>query len=259
MSDPLLDTGNDGIFIMTTALNDTCTSISGLLLIDKPAGLTSFQCVHRIKKILGDVRVGHCGTLDPMAQGVLVILYGAATKLQDEFLALEKQYWFRARWGSMTDTGDREGKETARFEFAHVAEVALREALTRFEGDQQQTPPMYAALKYKGKHYYDYARQGIDIPRVPRPIQIKSFDLLNHGVDFWEARVVCSRGTYVRTLAEDVARALKSGAHLDALIRERIGHYRREDALTWGTIESATKEFLLNHAQEPLHHHARLV
>ena len=133
------------------------STISGLLVVDKPAGLTSFQCVDRIRKILGGIRVGHCGTLDPMAQGVLLVLYGAATKLQDQFLALEKQYWFRARWGIVTDTGDREGKETGRFEFAHVAEAALRETLTQFVGAQQQTPPMYAALKYKGKHYYDWA------------------------------------------------------------------------------------------------------
>jgi tRNA pseudouridine55 synthase len=254
MIDPLLTSAGDDGFIMS----DT-SLISGLLVVDKPSGLTSFQCVHRIKKILGDVRVGHCGTLDPMAQGVLVVLYGAATKLQDEFLVLEKQYWFRARWGIMTDTGDRDGKETARFDFAHVTEGALAAALTRFEGNQLQTPPMYAALKYKGRHYYDWARQGVEIPRSPRPIHITSFDLLTHAGDFWEARVVCSRGTYVRTLAEDVARSFGSGAHLDGLIRERIGPYRREDALTWDTIEQANREFLLQHAQEPLHHHARLV
>jgi len=232
---------------------------SGLLVIDKPQGLTSFQCVARIRRILGGVRVGHCGTLDPMAQGILLILFGTATRLQEQFLSLEKQYWFRARWGIMTDTGDREGKEVARFAYAHISEADLSEAIINFRGDQLQIPPMYSALKYKGKHYYEWARKGIEIPRIPRPVRIESFDLLHSEGEFWEGRVVCSRGTYIRTLAEDVAKKFQSGAHLDALIRERVGPFRREDALTWETIESATQEFLLNHVQDPLHHHARLV
>jgi tRNA pseudouridine55 synthase len=233
---------------------------SGLFVVDKPAGLTSFQCVRRIRDILGkDERVGHCGTLDPMARGVLVVLFGAATRRQDDFLSFEKQYWFRAQWGITTDTGDRDGKEVSRSEFAHITREALDDAAGRFMGTQLQTPPAYAALKYKGKHYYDWARKGVEIPRAPRSITISKFDVLNHAGDFWDARVICSRGTYIRTLAEDVAKILNSGAHLKELIRERVGPYRREEALSWSFIENATRESLLTHVQQPIDHHAGIV
>ena len=233
---------------------------SGLLVVDKPAGLTSFQCVHRIRRVLGEkLRVGHCGTLDPMAEGVLLILFGPATRLQENFLGLEKQYWFRARWGSMTDTGDREGKETARFNFAHVSRADLDQAVFNFQGEQMQTAPAIAALKYKGRRYYEWARKGIEIPRASRSIRIASFQVLAQEGEFWEGRVVCSRGTYIRTLAEDVAKSLGSGAHLDALVRERVGPYTRAQALPWPTLETLNRDALLTHVQDPLDHHARLV
>ena len=198
------------------------TLSSGLLVVDKPAGLTSFQCVRRVRDILGVARVGHCGTLDPMARGVLVILFGAATRGQDQFLALEKQYWFRAQWGVTTDTGDREGQEIGprgspvdRTSRAAACVEALSQAVAVYQGDTaaSRRPPT-RRLKYKGRHYYDWARQGIEIPRAPRSVTISRFDVLAHAGEFWEARVVCSRGTYIRTLAEDVAKELGSGAHL---------------------------------------------
>ena len=237
------------------------TSDSGLLVVDKPAGLTSFQCVARIRRTLGQkLRVGHCGTLDPMAQGVLLVLFGrAATRLQESFLGLEKRYWFRARWGITTDTGDREGKEVARFPTDHLTADALAQTAAGFVGEVQQTPPAYAALKFKGRHYYDWARQGVEIPRAARPVTIYAFDVLAHDADHWEARVRCSRGTYVRTLAEDVAKRLSSGSHLVDLIRERVGPYRREDALKWPEIETMSRDALLTHVQDPLHHHAGIV
>ena len=154
-------------------------ALSGLLVVDKPAGLTSFDCVYRVKRILQATKVGHCGTLDPMAKGVLLLLVGKATREQENFLGLEKQYRFRAQFGQATDTGDREGTLTATKDFNHITRARLEIALQDFQGKQMQTPPRYAALKYKGKAYYRWARMGVEIPRVPRPIEVYSIELLS--------------------------------------------------------------------------------
>jgi len=222
---------------------------SGLLIVDKPAGLTSYDCVHRVKKILANEKVGHCGTLDPLAMGVLLLVVGRATRQQATFLELEKQYWFRGEFGRVTETGDREGACMRMPAYDHVTEENLRSVIERFVGEQMQTPPRYAALKFKGKRYYQWARQGVEIPRVPRPVHIYSFELLSFKAPYWEARVVCSRGTYIRTLVEDVAERLETGATLDALVRERIGHYSREQALSWPTVSASSRQQLLDSFQ----------
>ncbi len=206
-------------------------SCSGLLVLDKPVGVTSYDCVHRVKDVLQAKRVGHCGTLDPLARGVLLILTGAATRQQDTFLGLEKHYWFRAEFGHETTTGDREGERRNTRSWDHVTRQTLEVVLREFTGTIQQTPPAYAALKFKGKPYYAYARAGVDIPRVPRPVTVHSFELLGFSGPFWEARVVCSRGTYIRALVEDVAARLGTAGVLDALIRERVGSYSRAEAI----------------------------
>lgn len=233
-------------------------AVCGLLVVDKPAGLTSYDCVHRVKQISGDKRVGHCGTLDPLAEGVLLLLIGReATRHQEAFLAMEKQYWFRVQFGIKTDTGDREGKcvQTSAVPTLEAAELAA--ALSNFKGEHWQTPPRYAALKYKGKPYYHWARCGVEIPRAPRPVQIHSLELLRLDGAFWEGRLVCSRGTYVRTLVEDVAQRVGAVAVLDALARERIGPYRRERALRWDRLLACKKEELLNYCDATVGHHAR--
>ena len=207
--------------------------LSGLLLLDKPSGITSFDGVYHVRRKLGVKRVGHCGTLDPAARGLLMILVGTATREQESFLGLEKEYWFRGEFGRKTSTADNEGPVVETSSAAHVTRETLTNALSSFTGDIQQLPPMYSALKYKGRPYYDYARKGIEIPRSPRPVTIYSFELLSFRLPYWEARVVCSRGTYIRTLVEDVAERLGSCATLVALIRERVGPYTREQAFTW--------------------------
>lgn len=219
-------------------------ALSGLLVVDKPAGLTSFDCVHRVKNILQAKKVGHCGTLDPMAKGVLLLLVGKATREQESFLGLEKQYRFRGQFGQASSTGDREGTITETKDFSHITRIRLESVLQGFQGKQTQTPPRYAALKYKGKAYYRWARMGVDIPRVPRAIEIYSIKLLSLEGAFWEARVTCSRGTYIRTLVEDIALRLDTVGMLDDLVRERVGAYALSDALAWERVTGSCREEL---------------
>jgi len=222
--------------------------------------VTSFDCVALVRRRLGVQRVGHCGTLDPAAKGLLLILIGSATKTQDSFLGLEKEYWFRAELGRKTSTGDNEGEVCETRPFNHVSQEGLETALQSFVGNIQQIPPIYSALKYRGKPYYQYARKGQSVPRLPRAVTISSFSLLSMSLPFWEARVVCSRGTYVRTLVEDVAVSLQTCGTLAELVRERIGLYRRERALAWDILRNAAREELLGFIEpatpEPLAAHA---
>jgi tRNA pseudouridine55 synthase len=232
---------------------------SGLLLLNKPAGVTSFDCVQVAKRRFGAARAGHCGTLDPGARGLLLILLGSSTRLQNSFLGLEKEYWFRGQLGVKTSTADLEGPVVEKKPHDHVTEETLRISLRSFMGDTQQLPPMYSALKYKGKPYYHYARKGQDVPRVARTVSISSLELLSFDPPYWEARVICSRGTYVRTLVEDVAEELGTCATLVELVRKRIGPYRVTQALSWDilrTMDAASLKGMLQSAAieaEPLH------
>jgi len=224
-------------------------SPSGLLLLNKPSGVTSFDCVAVVRRQLGVKRVGHCGTLDPTARGLLLILIGSATKTQDSFLGLEKEYWFRGELGRKTSTGDREGEVCQTKPFDHVSKEQLEKALENFVGEIQQIPPLYSALKYKGKPYYRYARKGQTVPLLPRAVTISSFTLLSFASPFWEARVVCSRGTYIRTLAEDVAERLGTCGTLTELVRERIGPYRQENAHSLESLRQAGRDQLLTYLE----------
>ncbi len=205
-------------------------SPEGLLLLDKPSGVTSFDCVAVVRRRSGVKRVGHCGTLDPAARGLMLILIGSATRQQDSFMTCEKEYWFRGEFGRKTATADLEGRVIEERPWDHVSQEQLESVFRDFIGVIKQLPPAYSALKYKGKPYYSYARKGIDIPRAAREITIHSLSLLSFQPPFWEGRVVCSRGTYVRTLIEDVAERLGTCATLVELVRERIGSYRQQDA-----------------------------
>jgi tRNA pseudouridine55 synthase len=231
--------------VITAEISQPAPAPSGLLLLDKPSGVTSFDCVALVRQRLGVRHVGHCGTLDPAARGLLLILIGPATKTQDSFLGLEKEYVFRAELGRKTATGDREGEVQETKLFDHVTQDQLEKTLETFVGNIQQVPPIYSALKYKGKPYYRYARQGQTIPLRPRAVTISSLVLLSFALPFWEARVVCSRGTYIRTLAEDVAEHLHTCGTLIDLVRERIGPYRRNQAHPLESLRKAGREQLL--------------
>jgi tRNA pseudouridine55 synthase len=205
----------------------------GFLLVDKPAGITSHGVVARIRKALGVRRVGHAGTLDPMATGLLVCAVGRATRLVRYVQELEKEYLAVARFGVATDTLDADGavvhREPMEVEPAEVEEVARR-----FVGRILQVPPMTSALKMEGRRLYELAREGVEVERAAREVTIRELEILEVTPSPYpevEFRVVCGKGTYVRVLADDLARSLGGRAHLVALRRTRIGSLRVEEAV----------------------------
>ena len=213
--------------------------LDGVLLFDKHAGLSSNACLGLIKRLYAAQKAGHTGTLDPFATGLLVVALGEATKFTQGLLDADKTYLASMRLGIVTNTGDTEGEviERAPVTCSH-AEVAV--ALGLFRGEIQQIPPMYSALKRDGKPLYAYARAGIELPREARKVTIHALDLLEFAGDTAMFRVRCSKGTYVRTLAEDIGRALGCGAHLAALRREAIGDLSIGAARDAGALEALT-------------------
>ena len=228
-------------------------SVDGCLIIDKPARLTSHDVVARVRKIIGDRRVGHTGTLDPFATGVLVVLVGRATRLAQFLSGAEKEYEAVIRLGYATDTGDVTGN---RLSEAHsksqkqsFSEKEIETAMASLRGEIEQMPPMYSAKKVGGRKLYELARRGEEVDRKPIQVTIKDFvPITNDGVFLKRnddetcdlaVQVACSAGTYVRTLAEDFGRRLGVGAHLGALRRTRAGRFRIEDALTLNQLSEA--------------------
>lgn len=219
--------------------------VDGVLIINKPAGLTSHDVVARVRRILGERRVGHTGTLDPFATGVLVILVGRATRLAQFLSGAEKEYEAVIRFGYATDTADLTGKalgEEKDIRVPALTDDEIEAALAKLRGAIDQIPPMYSAKKLKGRKLYELARNGEEVVREPVRIIIREFEALRNGnvlltrnedgsADL-EVRVVCSAGTYIRTLAEDLGRGLRLGAHLVALKRTRAGDFKIETALT---------------------------
>jgi tRNA pseudouridine55 synthase len=197
----------------------------GILLLDKPQGLSSNSAVQRVRHALGRIKAGHTGSLDPLATGVLPICLGEATKVAGYLLEGDKEYEFTARFGARTATGDLEGEVVETAAIPMDLADRLREVLPRFTGTLQQVPPMYSALKRDGQPLYRLARQGIEVPREPREIRILALQML--GCDGAQAtfRVRSSKGTYVRTLAEDMARAVGTCAHLGYLRRTAVAPF----------------------------------
>jgi tRNA pseudouridine55 synthase len=200
-------------------------------VVDKPVGPTSFTVVRQIRRAAGVKRVGHGGTLDPLASGVLPVCLGEATKLAPFLLSADKAYDVTIRLGVETDTDDADGTVTATRDPSHVSEAALRQALERFRGPISQVPPAFAAIKRDGRPLYDYARAGERIEVQPRDVTVHALELLGFGgPDDVRLHVHCSKGTYVRALARDLGRALEVGAHVTALRRTRSGLFNLSDA-----------------------------
>ena len=198
---------------------------SGALLLDKPSGISSARAVSRVKRLLPKgTKVGHTGTLDPLASGLLVLTVGRATRLSRYVLDLEKSYVATARFGAVSDTLDADG-EISPLEAPMPDEATVRSALPDFTGDLLQTPPMASALKVEGRRLYDLHRQGLTVEREARPVTVHALDLLEFDPTAETATfaVSCSGGTYVRTLVADLAAALGTGAYLTALRRTRVG------------------------------------
>lgn len=212
-------------------------AISGVLLLDKPIGISSNGALQHAKRIYRAAKAGHTGNLDPIATGLLPICFGEATKFSQFLTDSDKRYQAVIKLGETTDTGDAEGQvlET-RPVSATLAQVET--VLERFEGEIEQTPPMYSALKHQGRPLYDYARKGVEIERAARRVTIHELILLDFEGDTLKLDVACSKGTYIRVLAEDIGKALGCGAHMTGLRRTRVGGFSLEQAVTLDTLES---------------------
>ena len=211
--------------------------VDGVLLLDKMGGMTSNAALQKAKWLLKAAKAGHTGTLDPMATGLLPLCFGEATKFAGELLHADKSYIASVLLGVRTDTGDAEGavQETRP---VSVTLARLEAVLARFRGPISQIPPMYSALKREGRPLYEYARKGIELERAPRVVTISSLNLIQFIGERFIVGVDCSKGTYVRVLAQDIGEALGCGGHLTALRRTRIGDFRLEDAMTLEALEA---------------------
>ena len=224
------------------------SKVSGVILIDKPKGLTSQQVVSKVKYLLkspvhDSKKAGHTGTLDPMATGLLPVCLGEATKFSHYQLDADKSYQAIIKLGVQTDTGDAEGQPIAEKDIPEISAVDLAQVTAQFSGDIKQIPPMYSALKKEGKKLYEYARAGIEIEREARPISIKQLVLeQGEAKDELLLTVTCSKGTYVRVLGEDIAQALGTLGHLTALRRTQVGHFDIEQAISLDELEEQTHE-----------------
>jgi tRNA pseudouridine55 synthase len=211
--------------------------IDGALLLDKSVGVSSNATLQQAKKLLGAAKAGHAGTLDPLASGLLVVLFGEATKFAGPLLDADKEYLATLELGSRTSTGDAEG-EVIEKRPVNVTPAALAAVVERFRGEIEQVPPMHSALKHKGTPLYRLARRGEEVTRAARRIRISCLETVGFEVPLLRIRVVCSKGTYIRVLAEDIGAALGCGAHLSALRRTGSGRFRVENALTLDTLEA---------------------
>ena len=219
--------------------------MDGILIIDKPEGWTSHDVVAKVRRIFKTKRVGHTGTLDPFATGVLVVLVGKATRLAQFLDKDEKEYEAVVRFGFETSTGDRTGARTAESDLSNegignrLAEVDWPSVTSKFTGEIEQTPPMYSAKKVGGRKLYELARQGVAVARQPAKIFVSRLEIVGAEGSAVRIRVVCSAGTYIRTLAEDVGRDVGLGAHLEELRRTRAGRFGLPDSVKIDELERA--------------------
>ncbi len=221
---------------------DAPLPLTGVLLIDKPVGPTSFRVVQQVRRALSIKKVGHAGTLDPLASGLLVVCVSrGATKHIDKIMVGEKEYVGTLYLGKETTTLDSEGEVTATASIDGIDEHTILTCLAGFLGDQTQIPPQYSAVKHKGKPLYYYARKGEVIKKDPRPIFIRELELLKIEGEFVTVRVVCSKGTYIRTLADDIGHKLGCGAYLFGLRRTRSGSLFVDDAIDGSLLEDSEK------------------
>jgi tRNA pseudouridine55 synthase len=215
--------------------------ISGVLLLDKPAGISSNTALQKAKRLYQAAKAGHTGNLDPFATGLLPVCLGEATKFSQFLLDADKTYQGLIRLGQTTTTGDPEGEVLSR-QAVEVNLEQVQEVLRRFVGKISQVPPMYSALKRDGKALYEYARQGVEVARAAREVSIYSLSLDRFEGEEMLITVSCSKGTYIRTLAEDIGKALGCGAYLQALRRTAIGEFAVADALTLEQLEAMPME-----------------
>jgi tRNA pseudouridine55 synthase len=213
--------------------------MDGILNINKPDGKTSFSIVAMVKKLSGASRVGHAGTLDPSATGVLPVCLGQGTRVIEFLMETSKTYLAQVELGKATDTYDATGKTTQQGDYSGISLKRLKSALSSFRGSIQQVPPMYSAVKHHGQPLYELARAGIDVERKSRPAEIYRLELIDWQPPVAIVEVECSKGTYIRSLANDLGQALGCGANLKKLIRLKYGPFDVKNALTSHQLEHA--------------------
>lgn len=201
-----------------------------MLLIDKPVGWTSFDVVHKLRKVLGIRKIGHAGTLDPLATGLLIVCTGKQTKMIDQYQGLEKEYTGTMVLGQTTASHDLETEPTPPIDVKDISLDELGETSRRLTGALDQIPPLHSAVKIDGKRAYKFARKGVEKKLEPRKVEIRVFELTRVDLPQVDFRVVCSKGTYIRSLVRDFGELIGKGAYLSALRRTRIGTYKVEEA-----------------------------
>ena len=210
----------------------------GVLLVDKPQGMTSHDIVARMRRVFRIKKIGHAGTLDPMATGLLLILVGKATKVSQFLMSADKEYTGTVKLGEATDSQDADGEIVETKPVPELTQADVEKVMATFMGDQYQTPPMYSAKKVNGQKLYKLARQGKTIEREARVIHVSRYDILDFNLPEISVIVGSSKGTYIRTLAHDLGERLGCGGHLCALRRTQVGKFRIEDANTLEEIEN---------------------
>jgi tRNA pseudouridine55 synthase len=225
--------------------------LDGVLIADKGPGVTSFQVVAQVRRVLRVAKVGHGGTLDPMATGVLPILLGGATKLTPYIQAREKEYVATVHLGRTTDTLDATGRLTGERPVPPLDAGGLQAVLARFVGEIQQVPPMFSALHAGGRRLHELARAGVEVVRAPRPVRVDAIDLLDWTPPLLTIRVACGKGTYIRSLAADIGEALGCGGSVDALRRTRLGPFSVEEAVPWEPIRRGDRAALVAGIRPP--------
>jgi tRNA pseudouridine55 synthase len=216
--------------------------VDGVLLVDKAPDMTSHDVVAVARRTLNQKKIGHCGTLDPMATGLLILVLGRGTKIQDLLMAEEKEYEGTITLGATTHTQDREGEVIETKEVGDYSEEQIRAAFDKFLGDFEQIPPMVSAIKQDGVPLYKLARQGKTVERKPRAVSVFRYEITRIELPEIDFRVVCSKGFYVRTYAHEIGQQLGCGGHLSALRRTRSGKFLAEGGVTFPELKHSTRE-----------------
>ena len=211
--------------------------LNGLLLLDKPTGISSNAALQKVKRLFTAAKAGHTGTLDPLATGLLIICFGRATKISNYLLAADKNYEVLLELGVTTNTGDADGEVLERKGTSHVTDQEIHQNIHELTGSIEQVPPMFSALKYQGSRLYELARKGIEVERPSRQVKIHRFELLHREANILRLRVHCSKGTYIRTLVEDLGERLKCGAHVIELRRTSVGPFVNPKLVTISELE----------------------
>lgn len=227
-------------------------SLNGIINLDKPYGITSMEALRRLKRVSTEKKIGHTGTLDPIATGVIPVCFGKATRLVEDIMNNEKEYVATIHLGLSTDTYDAFGETVKETSPAKISYERIQDALSNFRGDILQIPPMFSAIKISGNRLYNLARSGIEVPREPRKVNVSDIELLDYSCPILKLRIKCGKGFYVRSLANDLGSILGCGAMMKALTRTKSGPFKIESAITLAEAEEnfVNKEF--NHMIRPL-------